>query len=49
MILSSLFMETMTISEVVDNCIKTDGKPLTFHPENYDKFLKLFKFKDKNE
>lgn len=43
MIFSCLFIETMTIREVVDNCIETDGKKLEFHPENFDKFLSMFK------
>jgi predicted RNA-binding Zn ribbon-like protein len=38
---SSLFMETMTIREMVNNYVKTDGKKLVFHPEKLKDFMEL--------
>jgi hypothetical protein len=38
---SNLFMETMTISEIVDNFVKTDGKKLEFNPERLKDFFQF--------
>lgn len=38
---SNLFMETMTIREMVNNFMKTDGKKLVFHPEKLKDFMEL--------
>lgn len=43
---SNLFMETITIREMVDNFVKTDGKKLVFHPEKLQSFMELLCNKD---